>query len=260
MTRSEPPSAGRGSARFATTRWSLVQAAGRASPDRSQALADLCADYWYPLYAYVRRRGHGVEEARDLTQSFFVHLLDKETLARADPARGRFRSFLLTSMKNFLAGEWRKETAQKRGGTAPLASLDFELAEKRYRSEPADRLTPEAVYERRWALGLLDRAVADLGREYHLAGKGELFQALQGAIGDRSESVDYPALAERLGQSEGSLRTAVSRLRSRWRQRLRQYVQETVVDASEVGAELRHLSAAVVGGGAASSAERPSRS
>ena len=160
-----------GQRRFATTRWSVVLAAGAdPSEQADRALAELCANYWYPLYAYVRRRGYEAEDARDLTQAFFAKLLEKKSLAAADPARGRFRSFLLTSMKNFLASEWRRQATLKRGGDEEVLSIDYEGAEHRYRVEPAHAFTPEAIYERRWALALLERAVDDVQKRY--AGRG----------------------------------------------------------------------------------------
>ena len=149
---------------FATTRWSMVLAAGAGSPERAdQALAELCAGYWYPLYAYARRRGYDADDACYLTQAFFARLIEQQKLTAADPVRGRFRSFLLTSMKNFLASEWRRQAAVKRGGGADVVSTDATDAENRYLVEPADNRTPEADYERRWALALIQRAVEECG-------------------------------------------------------------------------------------------------
>ena len=232
-----------GRRRFATTRWSVVLAAGGSGSEQAdRALADLCADYWYPLYAYVRRHGHDAEDARDLTQAFFAKLLEKHGLRAADPARGRFRSFLLTSMKNFLASEWRRQATQKRGGAVEVLPIDYEDAEARYRVEPSHPQTPEAIYERRWALGLLDRALADLRDSYHRRGKAELFDAFKGHLGhEDADKVPFSDLSRRLGQSEGSLRTALFRLRARWRERLRGLVAETVPDGETVDDELRRL-------------------
>jgi DNA-directed RNA polymerase specialized sigma24 family protein len=146
-----------GSRQFATTRWSLVLAAGqRGSPQSSAALATLCENYWYPLYAYVRRRGHQADQAQDFTQAFFARLLEKNDLAAADPGRGRFRSFLLTSLKHFLANEWDRARAEKRGGGRSVLPIDFGTAEERYRAEPSHDLTPEKIFERRGALVLLE--------------------------------------------------------------------------------------------------------
>jgi RNA polymerase sigma factor (sigma-70 family) len=235
-----------GPGRFATTRWSLVLAAGRSrSESADRALAELCAEYWYPLYAYTRRRGHDAEDARDLTQAFFAKLLEKGDLRVADPGRGRFRTFLLASMQNFLAGEWRKEHSVKRGGAVEVLPLDFDSAEQRYVVEPSHDLSPEAIYERRWALGLLERAAADLRRRYERDGEGELFEALKGALDGDDEALPYRDLAQRLGRSEGALRTAASRLRARWRERLRELVGETVNDEAEIHDELSTLIRAV---------------
>lgn len=232
--------------RFATTRWSVVLAAGQGgTPQSERALAELCGDYWYPLYAYVRRQGRDADEARDLTQAFFARLLETHGLRTADPTRGRFRSFLLTSMKRFLTSEWRRQVAEKRGGGVPTLSLDYDDAEQRYRVEPGDDLTPEAVYERRWALGLLDRAVTELQAQYEARGQGPLFEALKGFLGHDPTGLPYSELAPRLGQSEGALRTAASRLRSRWRDRLLELVAETVRDGDSVEDELRSLLAAL---------------
>jgi len=231
---------------FATTRWSLVQKAGRHDTESAdRALAELCGLYWYPLYAYARRRGHDAEDARDLTQSFFANLLEKDRVGVADPKRGRFRTFLLSSMQNFLAGEWRKLQALKRGGGRDILSLDFETAEQSYAREPATQLDPETVFLRKWALGLLGRAIADLQHQYLEAGKGDLFAALKGTLDGTEPPRPYPELAGELGMSEGALRTAISRLRSRWRERVRDIVAETVEDEAQVHDELQCLIAAL---------------
>ncbi len=243
---SDRPAADRGPQRFATTRWTLVRTAGRqdtASADR--ALAELCERYWYPLYAYARRRGHDADDARDVTQSFFAMLLEKGGVGRADPQRGRFRTFLLSSMQNFLAGEWRKQQAAKRGGGTNILSLDFESAEATYTREPATELDPEAIYERKWALSLLERALADLEQQYADLDKREFFIAVRGTVSGAEPSVPYPKLAESVGMSEGALRTAISRLRKRWRTRVRDLVAETVDDESEIQDELQRLISAL---------------
>lgn len=241
--------AGQGRRGFATTRWSLVLAAGESGSSAAErALAELCGHYWYPLYAYARRRGYDTEDARDLTQAFLAKLLEKRDLRAADPKRGRFRTFLLSSMKNFLAGEWRKEHTLKRGGDVEILPLDFDSAEESYGLEPSHELSPEAIYERRWALGLLEHAVADLQRQYAKAGNSELFDALKGFLWDEGDAFPYSELSRSLGRSEGALRTAASRLRSRWRKRLRELVAETVHEESEVQDELRSLIASVSAG------------
>ncbi len=231
---------------FATTRWSLVLAAGESgSAGSERALAELCGQYWHPLYAYARRRGYAEEDARDLTQAFFAKLLEKRDLRTADPERGRFRTFLLTSMKNFMAGEWRRENTLKRGGAVQVLSLDFDSAEESYQLEPFHELSPEAIYERRWALALLECAVTDLQSQYAEAGNSELFDALKGTLGAEDEVPPYAELSRRLDQSPGALRTAASRLRSRWRKRIRELVAETVRDESQIQDELRNLIASV---------------
>jgi RNA polymerase sigma factor (sigma-70 family) len=231
---------------FAATRWTLVLQAGhKSAPNSTRALAELCSTYWHPLYAYARRRGHNPDDARDLTQSFFTMLLEKGTLGLADPARGRFRTFLLSAMQNFLAGEWRKQQAQKRGGAMEILSLDFESAEESYAREPSHNLNPEAVFERRWALSLVERAVTDLREQYAAAGNAKLFDALKPYLVGDQQTVPYAELAEQFGRSQGTLRTAVSRLRSRWGGRIRDLVAETVKDESEVHDELRKLIASL---------------
>lgn len=246
--RDQPFEAGRRS--FATTRWSMVLAAGGdTSVGSGHALEELCAQYWTPLYAYARRRGNDAESARDLTQAFFAKLLEKRDLRAADPARGRFRTFLLSSMKNFMAGEWRKEQALNRGGAVEVLALDFDSAEDAYRLGPSKELDPEALYHRRWALGLLGRALAELSRQYADAGKAELFEALEPVVAGGGDALPYAELSQRLGLSEGALRTAASRLRSRWRKRLRQLVAETVGEDAEIEDELRSLVASLESAG-----------
>ncbi len=225
---------GAGGRRFATTRWSLVvAAAGLRSDDADGALAELCTDYWYPLYAYVRRRGYDAEDARDLTQAFFAKLLEKRGLTAANPTRGRFRSFLLTSMKNFLTSEWRRQATVKRGGDVEIVSIDYDDAEYRYRVEPAHALTPEAIYDRRWALAVLDRAINDVRTRYAGRWKTELFDALKGYLGHDPGGVPYRELSQQLRQTVAALRTALSRLR--------ELVAETVQEGHTVDDELRHL-------------------
>jgi DNA-directed RNA polymerase specialized sigma24 family protein len=234
-----------GGAGFATTRWSLVRAAGRrASPEAERALAALCETYWYPLYAYARRRGLDAEAAGDATQGFFARLLEKGDLAVADRTRGRFRSFLLAAFGHYLANERDRERALRRGGGRPTLSLDFDAGESRYGLEPADEATPERIFDRRWALTLLDRAFARLRDEYGLAGKGDLFEALRPALaGDRG--APYVEVAARLGMTEGAVKVAAHRLRSRCGEVIRAEIAETVGSAEEVEDELRQLFAAL---------------
>lgn len=230
---------------FATTRWSLVAAArDPAAPDSRQALADLCRAYWYPVYAYVRRRGHGHHAAQDLTQAFFTRLLARNDLAAADQTRGRFRSFLLTACQHFLANEHDRDTAKKRGGGKAHVPLDFEGADGRYSLEPADETTPERLFDRRWALELLDRAVTELRAEYEQSGRGKLFDALKDSLAGGAEA-GYAELAAGLGMTEGAVKVAVHRLRQRYKDRLRAVIADTVATPEEVDDEIRALFAAL---------------
>ena len=224
--------------RFATTRWSLVLAAG-ASSDGREALADLCEMCWYPIYAYVRRRGYSVEDAQDLTQAFFATLLNKESLARVQPERGRFRSFLLQAMQNFLANEWDRRRAQKRGGGQEDLSLDFLRAEERFGEEPEAPHTPESLYQRRWAMMLLDRGLGSLRRDYERAGRGEIFSTLAPCLTGAARP--YGELARSLGMREGAVKVAVHRLRKRFGEMLRREIAETVENPEDVEDEMRQL-------------------
>jgi RNA polymerase sigma factor (sigma-70 family) len=227
--------------RFIPTRWTLVLAAGAQGDTQAgqAALAELCETYWYPLYAYVRRCGHEQHDAEDLTQEFFARLLEKNTLASVSPEKGRFRSFLLASIKHFLANEWDRSQAQKRGGGKVIVSLDGATGESRHPIEPADGLTPEVLFERQWVLALLDRVLDQLASEY--ADKPAHFEALKDSL-TSSPSPGASAIAARtLGLTEGAVRVAVHRLRQRYRHLLRAEIAQTVGDASEVDAEIRRL-------------------
>jgi RNA polymerase sigma-70 factor (ECF subfamily) len=233
---------------FATTRWSQVLAAGQVhTGDSREALARLCESYWYPLYAYVRRWGHDADQAQDLTQEFFARLLEKHYLRAADPARGRFRSFLLASLKHFLSNERDRVGAAKRGGRATVVPLELETAEGRYRRELADAETPETIYERRWALVLLERSLARLRREFEAAGKQTLFARLEGHLTGDQQTVPYADLCAELGMSEGAIKVAVHRLRRRFGALLREEISETVSDPAEVDDEIRELFRALKG-------------
>ncbi len=227
---------------FVTTHWSVVLSAGQTDTTKARdALGRLCQTYWYPLYAYVRRRGHSPEDAQDLTQEFFAHLLQQERLSHADQHKGRFRSFLLAAMNHFLADEWDKARAQKRGGGLPPLPLEFTTAESRYSLEPVDNITPEQIFEHRWALALLEDVVEQLREEYQREGKAELFAALNPClVGDRTEQ-PYAELAPRLGLSESAVKSAVHRLRRRYRQLLRREIANTVSTPEEVDDELSYL-------------------
>lgn len=220
-------------------------AAARDTAGAQPALAELCERYWMPLYAYARRDGHSVEESQDLTQAFFTRFLEKEHVRTADPARGKFRSFLLASFKHFISNERDRDRALKRGGGQQMLSLEFENAEASYRLEPAETLTPDALFERRWALELIDRVTRQLAAERARAGGEEIFKHLQAfLIGDRDEG-KYAAMAQRLGTTEGALRVTVHRLRRRFRDLLRAEISATVSDDSEIDGEIRHLIDAV---------------
>jgi RNA polymerase sigma-70 factor (ECF subfamily) len=230
---------------FATTHWSLVLAArDRAEPGAADALASLCALYWYPLYAYVRRRGHGAEEAHDLTQEFFARLLEKDFLAGVDRGKGKFRSFLLASCNHFLANEHDRARAKKRGGGQRVLSLDAADAEGRYLSEPAGGLTPEQLFERRWALALLQEVMGRLRDEFEAKGKGRLFERLRGfLVGEKGGG--YRRAADELRLSEGAVKVAVHRLRQRYRALLHEEIGRTVETTDEIEAEVRALFAAL---------------
>jgi len=233
---------------FVTTRWTVVLSAGNdASPDAARALEHLCQTYWFPLYAHVNRLGYGPSDAEDLTQAFFERLLEKRWLAAADSERGRFRTFLLSALKNFLANEWDKARAQKRGGHLTMVPLDATAGETRLQNEPSTTTTPDREFDRRWALAVLETVLARLEREYGDSGKSKLFDQLKVTIsGDRSE-IHYSDLGRALGMSEGSLRVAAHRLRQRYRELLRAEIAQTVATEAEVEDELRYLFAALSG-------------
>ncbi len=231
---------------FDTTHWSLVRAAGSDSTGRARdALAQLCGTYWEPLYAYLRRQGHAAEDAEDLTQGFFARVLEKGVLDAADPTRGRFRSFLLASLRHYAANERAHAQALKRGGSAPALPLEFDGAEQRYLAEPADTATPERLFDRRWALALLDQAMARLATEYRERGKREVFDSLKAHILAGDEGLPYAEIADQLGLSAGATRVAAHRLRRRLGEFLRSEVAETVAAPDDVEDELRHLIQAV---------------
>ncbi|MSU50585.1 MAG: sigma-70 family RNA polymerase sigma factor [Opitutus sp.] len=246
MAGSDPSVPGKPTPAFATTQWSLVlQAAGPGAPEAARALAGLCATYWYPLYAFVRRQGHSAHDAQDLTQEFFARLIEKNVLAQVAREKGRFRSFLLAALKNFLANEWDKARAQKRGGGRTFVPLDAGSAESRYAIEPVDTLSADRIYERRWALTLLDRVLDRLRAEHAAGGKAAAFEALKGCLTDGRSAASYAEIAAHLQTTEGAIKVAVHRLRHRYRELLREEVTETLGRAEEVDDELRHLIAAL---------------
>jgi RNA polymerase sigma-70 factor (ECF subfamily) len=234
-----------GQSLFATTHWSVVLAAGDGgAPEAAAALEQLCHTYWYPLYTYVRRRGYGHEDAQDFTQGFLAQLLVRNSLARTDRAKGPFRSFLLGGMNYFLANEVARQRAKKRGAGQSFVFLDAQSAEQRYRLEPIEPRDPEKLFERRWALTLLDRVLERLEAELRGSGKTLLFERLRDfLLGDRGSS--YEKVASELGMSEGAVKVAVHRMRRRYRELFLEEVAQTVVDPTEADDEMRRVFAAV---------------
>jgi RNA polymerase sigma-70 factor (ECF subfamily) len=231
---------------FATTRWSIVLAAGdQQSPDSQEALASLCKAYWYPVYAFVRRQGIDADQAQDLAQEFFTRFLEKRYLDVVDPNKGRFRSFLLTCCKHFLSNERDRAAALKRGGAAKIVSMDFADAESRYGQEPAHLLTPDRLFERRWALTLLDQALVRLRREFVDAGKHLLFDELKAYLTGEAGARPYDDVAASLGMSVGAVKVAVHRLRGRYRELLREEIARTLGDKDNIDDEIRDLFAAL---------------
>lgn len=231
-----------GAPRFDTTRWSVVIAAGGTdSREVASALELLCKTYWYPLYAFVRRKGQGPEEACDLTQEFVTRLLEKNFLQTADPAKGRFRTFLLTAFERFLVNEWAREHRLKRGGGRKSVPLSAVEAEERYRFEPADAATPERFFERRWALTLLEQTMTLLREECSGSGRGPLFDAVKTILAGEAGAPAYAEIASRLGMTEGAVKTSVHRLRRRYGELLRAEIAQTVSDPADIDDEIRQL-------------------
>ena len=225
---------------FPTTQWSRVARAGDPS-----ALAELCAAYWYPIYALIRRKGHLADQALDLTQGYFAQLIEKGTITFADPARGRFRAFLRTDCGYFLADRRDHDRAAKRGGRVAIVSIDAADAETRYRLEPVDNVTPERLFDRAWALTLLDSVFRGLRREYESAGKAALFDRLRGVLSGDSDPPSYPAIAAELGMTADAVESASRRLRKRYREALRQAISATLDDPADLDDEIRNLFAAL---------------
>jgi RNA polymerase sigma-70 factor (ECF subfamily) len=231
---------------FATTRWTVVlQAGGSTSAGSAAALEKLCRAYWYPLYSFTRRRGLAPHDAEDLIQSFFAFLLEKDVIARADRERGRFRTFLLSALLNFQANERARAGTLKRGGGHAIVSFDELQAESSYQNEPATHLTPERLFDQKWAASLLEQVIQTLRREYAAAGKGPLFDELRGLLWGGRGDVGYEAIAGKLGTTEGAIKVAVHRLRARFKECLKDEVAHTVAGPEEVEDELRHLLAAL---------------
>jgi RNA polymerase sigma factor (sigma-70 family) len=236
--------AGRGDV-FATTSWTVVVAAGgRGSPSADVALEELCRTYWYPLYAYVRHQGHSPEHAEDLTQEFFARFLAKNYLAGLDSNRGRFRAFLLASLKHFLANEWDRSQRQKRGGGATLLSLDYQGADTRYQIDPPDNLSPDKLYDRAWATTLLERVINRLREETKAEGRATQFEQLKSYLMVGTDNIPYAKAAAALEMSEGAVRVVVHRLRRRYRELLQQEIVQTLADPAQAEEEMRSLMAA----------------
>lgn len=230
---------------FATTSWSMVlEAADSDQENQTLALAELCQAYWFPLYAFVRRKGIGRSEAEDMTQAFFTELLEKNRLAHAEPSRGRFRSFLLASMNNFIAKQWRAEKTLKRGGGQTVLAIDYDDADQRYATMPVDDVTPEKIFELNWALSVLENTIERVRQQYQETGKGELFESLKGFL-TSGDAVPYEVLAEETGMKVGALKVAAHRLRQRYGQQLRLQIAKTIADPEQVDEELRLLFSAL---------------
>jgi RNA polymerase sigma-70 factor (ECF subfamily) len=228
---------------FATTHWSVVLAASQdGSSAAATALEQLCRTYWYPLYAYLRRRGYSEHDAQDLTQGFLAQLLERRSIQNVEPAKGRFRSFLLASLNYFLADERDRARAEKRGGGRELLSLEFQQAEGWYRLEPVDERDPETLYERRWAMTLLDQALSRLAQDFRESGKDALFPHLEPFLVEGSRGPSYREVAAITGLSEEAVKKAVQRMRRRYHELFRQEIAQTVASPTEVDEELRHLS------------------
>jgi RNA polymerase sigma factor (sigma-70 family) len=235
---------------FSTTHWSVVLAAGQdVAADAQVAVERLCCTYWYPLYAYIRRRRYDVEDAEDLTQSFFARLLEKNYLAQVDRQKGRFRSFLLACLRHFLADQHDRSRAVKRGGRCTFIPLETQIAEDRYRQEPIDEMNAEKIFERRWALTLLEFAEARLRQEYVAAGKSRLYESLKifRTGTEPKNPMTYAELGSQLNMTEGAVGCAAARLRRRFRELVREEVARTVTHSSEIDEEIRYLIAVISG-------------
>jgi RNA polymerase sigma factor (sigma-70 family) len=226
---------------FVTTHWSVVLSARDEHASKSEpALEALCRMYWPPLYAFVRRQGRSPHDAQDLTQEFFARLLEKEYLKSVAQEKGRFRTFLLVALKRFLANEWDRQHAQKRGGAALIVPMDPELAESRFGAEPA-HLQPDQLFDRQWAVTLLERTMARLRDEYVSTGRAKLFELLRGCLAKDESALPYAEIAGRLNLTEPAVKMAVQRLRARYREILRAEIADTVAAPDEVEEEIRHL-------------------
>jgi RNA polymerase sigma-70 factor (ECF subfamily) len=233
---------------FATTHWSVVLNAGQAdSPEAVTALEQLCRTYWYPLYAFVRRKGNSPHDAQDLTQAFFARLLEKNYVAQADRERGRFRTFLLAALTHFLADEWDKARRLKRGGGQEIISFDAASAEERYRLEPIEQFDAAKLYERRWVTTLFDQVLVRLEQEFCDSGKGGLFDGLKSSLLAEDSGLSYAKLGAQLGLKEDTVKQAVHRMRRRYRELFSEEIAQTVAGPGEVEDELKHIFAVLSG-------------
>lgn len=245
---SEGPPATAAPGWFASTHWSVVLRAGQSSSSKAdEALARLCEVYWYPLYAFIRRQGHNPPDAEDLAQAFFARFLEKDYVKDVNRQKGKFRSFLLASLKHFLADQWDRTRAQKRGGDKTHIPLDAQSAESRYLLEPRDNLTPDRIFERRWALTLLDQAMARLREEFALAGKAEFFDQLKSFMTAEKDAATYADAAAKLITTEAAVKMSVQRMRRRYRELLRAEIANTVADPEQIDEELRNMAQALRG-------------
>jgi len=233
---------GTAAVQFTTTHWSVVLAAGNTtSPQADLALAELCRTYWYPLYAFVRRKGYSAHDAQDLTQAFFARLLEKNYVAQADRERGRFRTYLLAALTHFLADEWDKARRLKRGGGREMISFDAGSAEERYRLEPIEHLDAAKLYERRWVTTLFDKVLRRLEEEFRDLRKAELFDSLKSSLLAEGSGSTYAEVGARLGLKEDAVKQSVHRMRRRYRELFREEIAQTVAGPAEVEDELKYL-------------------
>ena len=233
---------GEAAKQFVTTHWSVVIAAGEEGSEKaSAALARLCQTYWFPVYAFIRKRGHSPEQAQDFTQEFFAGFLEKNYIARAARERGRFRVFLMTSVQNFLHNQQDRAQAQKRGGGQTVLSLDYKDAEERYHFEPVEQSDPAKLFEQQWAAMLLETVLARLRDEFGVEGRASLFEHLQAHLWGDADSIPYPKLAEKCGLAASNVKTIAHRLRQRYREVLREEIAQTVAKPGEVDDEIRYL-------------------
>jgi RNA polymerase sigma-70 factor (ECF subfamily) len=243
-----PPESAAGHGVFATTHWSVVvSATDQSSPKSAEALESLCKAYWLPLYAYCRRSGHSPADAEDLTQGFFARLLEKDYLKSASQEKGRFRSFLLVALKRFIANEWDHQHALKRGGFARFVPIDQDLAESRFASELAHNLQPDLLFDRQWAMTLLDHTLSRLRQEYLETGRAQLFDYLHGCLAKDETALPYAEIATRLNLTEAAVKMAVHRLRVRYREILQNEIAQTVASPSDIELEMKHLFTAFEG-------------